>query len=113
MKITEIKTLSNGFLRSMETFAERPAVEVSGKTLTYAQLFRKAASLAATLFRHQDENMPQLTAVFAYRSEIAFAGVLGVLLRGHGYVPLNRMFPPNRTGTMLRRSGCRSILVDA
>lgn len=113
MKMGERKNLSSGFLRSVEAFGERPAVEVSGKTLTYAQLFRKAASLAATLARHQDEIEPPLTAVFAYRSETAFAGVLGALLRGHGYVPLNRLFPPNRTRTMLQRSGCRSMLVDA
>ena len=112
-EVAETMTLSYGFLKSMEDFAERPAVEVSGKTLTYAQLFRKAASLAATLAMHQEEIEPPLTAVFAYRSETAFSGVLGALLRGHGYVPLNRMFPPNRTRTMLQRSGCRSMLVDA
>ena len=38
-----------------------------------------------------------LTAVFAYRSPVAFTGVLAALLRGHGYVPLNRTFPPART----------------
>lgn len=113
MNTTEMKTLSDGFLRSREAFAERPAVEVAGKTLTYAQLFRKAASLAVTLARHQEEIEPPLTAVFAYRSETAFAGVLGALLRGHGYVPLNRLFPPNRSRTMLQRSGCRSMMVDA
>jgi len=113
MKTVQIKTLSYGFLKSIEAFGERPAIEVSGKTLTYAQLFRKAASLAATLSRHQEEIEPPLTAVFAYRSETAFAGVLGALLRGYGYVPMNRMFPPDRTRTMLQRSGCRSMLVDA
>jgi len=104
--------LSSGFLRSVEAFGGRPAVEVSGKALTYTALFERAASLAATLDQHQVGSETPLTAVFAYRSVTAFAGVLASLLRGHGYVPLNRTFPPERTRTMLVRSGCRAMVVD-
>src|SRR2546423_9168349 len=43
---------------------------------------------------------------------MAFAGVLAALLRGHGYVPLNRTFPQQRTAQMLERSGCRAVVVD-
>jgi non-ribosomal peptide synthetase component F len=39
--------------------------------------------------------------------------VLGALLRGHGYVPLNPGFPTDRTRNMLVRSLCRSLIVDA
>jgi amino acid adenylation domain-containing protein len=39
--------------------------------------------------------------------------VLGSLLAGNGYLPLNRGFPPARTRTMLARSECRSIIVDS
>jgi len=106
--------LGQGFLRSVEAFGDRPAVEVGGEVLTYAGLFKKAASLAATLIRYQSGvGGPPLTAVYAYRSSTAFAGVLAALLRGHGYVPLNRTFPMERTRTMLHRSGCRSLVVDA
>ena len=50
--------------------------------------------------------------MFGHRSATAFAAVLGSLLRGHGYVPLNPVFPPERTQAMLRRSGCSSVVVD-
>src|SRR6266542_1083042 len=53
-----------------------------------------------------------LTAVFAYRSETAYAALLGALMAGHGYVPLNRTFPIDRTRLMLERSMCRSMIVD-
>src|SRR5205807_1817266 len=56
---------------------------------------------------------PPLTGLFAYRSATAFAGVLGALLGGHAYVPLNRTFPPARTALMLSRAGCRAVIVDA
>jgi hypothetical protein len=49
MTMTHPNTLCSGFLLSVERFADHPALEVSGQGLTYAQLFQKAASLAATL----------------------------------------------------------------
>jgi amino acid adenylation domain-containing protein len=104
--------LHSGFLNSVMAYPDRPAVVVAGETLTYEQLFRKAASLAATIADQQLAQEPLLTAVFAYRSTTAFAGVLGTLMRGHGYVPLNRTFPADRTRTMLQRSGCRTMIVD-
>ncbi|MCX6347918.1 MAG: amino acid adenylation domain-containing protein [Candidatus Aureabacteria bacterium] len=105
--------LSQGFLRSVKAFGNRPAIEVSDDVLTYEELFEKSASLAATMVRHQTGGEPPLTAVFAYRSATAFAGILAALMRGHGYVPLNRTFPTERTRAMLRRSGCRAMVVDA
>src|ERR1700677_2303080 len=105
--------LSHGFLHSVRAFGDRPALEVAGQALSYEALFQRSASLAATLARYEFGGGPLLTAVFAYRSVIAYAGILGALLRGHGYVPLNRTLPPERTKTMLQRSGCRALIVDA
>jgi amino acid adenylation domain-containing protein len=106
--------LSQGFLKSVQAFGDRPALEVGGVAQSYNALFRRSASLAATLSRYQIEGAddPPLTAIFAYRSVTAFSGVLAALLRGHGYVPLNRTFPLERTKTMLQRSGCRAMIVD-
>jgi amino acid adenylation domain-containing protein len=103
----------SGFLRSAARFPQRPALEVDGESLSYRELRRRAASLAATLRRGTGSCAPPLTGVFAYRSPTAFAGVLGALFRGHGYVPLNRTFPPARTASMLSRAGCRALVVDA
>ena len=50
--------------------------------------------------------------MFASRSVDAFAGILGILLRGHGYVPLNPRFPALRNRDMLERARCRVLLVD-
>jgi amino acid adenylation domain-containing protein len=85
---------------------------VTGTTLRYRELRNQAASLGATLERYTPDGGPPLTAVFAHQSSTAFAGVLATLLRGHGYVPLNRTFPPVRTRAMLERSGCRALIVD-
>ncbi len=105
--------LGNRFLRTVDRFADRPALSVEGETLTYAALAAQAQSLAATFDNHADDShTSHLTAVFAHRSVAAYAGVLGALFQGNGYVPLNRHFPPDRTRQMLQRSGCTQVLVD-
>src|SRR5205809_7146671 len=103
--------IHGGFLHSAERYAHRPAVEVRGTILTYDELRSRAMSLAASLQRATPSGGPPLTAVFAYRSATAYSGVLAALLSGHGYVPLNRTFPPDRPRTMLERSGCRYLIV--
>jgi amino acid adenylation domain-containing protein len=106
------QALWSGFLRSSEKFAHRPAVVAEKKTLTYQELRDRACSLAATIRSVQDRGATPLTAVFAYRTPTAFVGVLGSLLAGNGYVPLNRTFPIERTQIMLQRSECSSLVVD-
>lgn len=108
------RLLHSGFLRSAAEHPDRPALEVGGGPLTYAELNERATRIAATLQARAPEAAgdPPLTAVFAYRSPTAFAGVLGALIRGHGYVPLNRTVPVARSRSMLERSGCRAVVVD-
>ncbi len=105
--------LHAGFLRSADAYPERPALTVEGRTYSYAELRSRAFAVAATLDAREPSSDPPLTAVFAYRTATAYAGVLAGLFRGHGYVPLNRTFPPQRTAAMLERSGCRAIVADA
>jgi amino acid adenylation domain-containing protein len=103
--------LAARFLRSAEAHPERPALEVARSTLTYAQLRRRALGIAQLLLTHETRSGPQLTAVFASRSAGTFAAILGILLRGHGYVPLNPRFPTLRNRDMVERAGCRVLLV--
>src|SRR5213075_1943460 len=102
-----------GFLRSCEQFPTRRAIDVAGREVTYQQLAYLAKRLAATLQAGAVLGAVPLTAVFAYRSETAYAAVLGALMAGHGYVPLNRTFPVDRTRLMLEKSRCSSIIIDA
>jgi amino acid adenylation domain-containing protein len=110
---TSTPELSSAFLRSYRQFPERPAIAVGGHEISYQELAQRAMRLAATIRTEVPAGGVPLTAVFAYRSETAYAAVLGALMAGHGYVPLNRTFPVDRTRLMLERSMCRSIVVDA
>jgi len=101
-----------GFVKSCKRFPERPAIDV-GHEVTYHELAERAKRIAATIQARPPARAVPLTAVFAYRSETAYAGVLGALMAGHGYVPLNRTFPVERTRLMLEKSRCSSIIIDA
>jgi amino acid adenylation domain-containing protein len=107
------RNLHAGFLSSVERCPTRPALEVEGRVLSYEELRGEAARLAGLLAARAPGDGAPLTAVFAYRSAVAFTGVLGSLFRGHGYVPLNRTFPPARTALMLHRSEASAVVVDA
>src|SRR5207248_11670470 len=86
--------------------------EVTGSQLSYSELGERARSLAATIQANAAPGSVPLTAVFAHRSQTAYAAVLGALMGGHGYVPLNRTFPIDRTRLMLEKSMCRTLVVD-
>jgi amino acid adenylation domain-containing protein len=102
----------SAFLRSCEKFPDRPAIEVTGSQLSYSELGERARRLAATIQANARPGEVPLTAVFGYRSHTAYAAVLGALMAGHGYVPLNRTFPIDRTRLMLEKSTCRTLVVD-
>jgi amino acid adenylation domain-containing protein len=106
------RLLHSGFLRSAEQMPERVALVAQGKPLTYGELSRCARTLAATL-QLIDMGDRRLTGVFADRSVTAFAGILGSLMAGHGYIPLNPNFPVAKTRQMLERAGCRTLIVDS
>ncbi len=103
--------LSAGFWQSAESFPDRPALDFGSLSYSYAELKEHACGIASTLRDRAPAN-PALTAIYAQRSLSAFAGVLGALIRGHGYVPLGPNFPTARSRAMLERSGARAIVVD-
>lgn len=106
------RTLRTGFLASATRFPARPALEIGGQSLTYAELERQAMAIAAALTCAGPAEGTPLTAVLGHRTPAAFAAILGALLRGHGYVPLNPAFPVERNVRMLQRAGCPALVVD-
>lgn len=106
------QSLSSVFLDAAAAHPDRPALAIGEHTVSYAELRRSAASIAATLFAHRGDQGPPLTAVLGQRTESGFAGILGALMSGHGYVPMLPSFPPGRVALMIERSQTRALLVD-
>jgi hypothetical protein len=60
--------LASGFLNSLATHGNSPALEVASERRTYAELFAQTASLPVTLVEALPDGGPPLTAVFTHRS---------------------------------------------
>jgi acyl-CoA synthetase (AMP-forming)/AMP-acid ligase II len=104
-------SLCSGFFRWVAEAPARHALEIDDRSWTYEELGRRARAIAAALVENRPDARVPLTAVFGHRSPTAFASVLAVLARGHGYVPLNPAFPPARNRAMLERAGCDAVIV--
>ena len=104
--------LAAGFVRSAAAAPDAVAVEVDGESWSYDRLLRLSTGIAERLRELVSDDAPPRTAVLAYRSPAAFAGVLAALLRSHAYVPLNPRFPADRTRDMFERAGSRAIIGD-
>lgn len=110
---TSFRSLISGFLESAERFPDRPALVVDGESLSYAALRGLVRKVASAIHDVQSEPQPfSLVALLAHRSQTAYAGILGSLAAGKGYVPLNPKFPLERILQMLALSGCTTLIVD-
>ena len=60
--VEDRRSLRSGFLRSLAKFPDRPAICLKDESLTYRQLFDRAAAIAATLQREIPGDESALTA---------------------------------------------------
>ncbi len=91
-------------------FPLRKAIVINKHSYSYSELLGLAGKIAYSILKHEPEGYP-LVAILAYRSLTAYAGILGTLGAGRGYVPLNPKFPVERTANMLNLSGCSVMIV--
>lgn len=105
--------LHAGFLRSASFFPERPALEVDGRVISYAELRALALALAHTIMVHLPAGAQRRVGVLASRSLSVYTGLLGTLSAACAVVPLNPAFPTDRTRQMMDLSELGALVVDA
>lgn len=101
--------LLDAFPRALSEHPERVAVVAEDATVTYRELLGWAARVAAVLRAH-DVARGERVAIACPRGAHAVAAMLGVVLSGACYVPLDRDYPPARLRHMLDDSGARVVL---
>ena len=104
------RSLISGFFRSLLANPGSPSLEIGDDVLTYEQLWNYAGKITASLNSSLDPS-EGVVAILANRSVGAYGGILGILGSGRGYCPLNPKFPLERTLTMLKASGCKTLVV--
>jgi amino acid adenylation domain-containing protein len=104
-------TLHARIVEQAERTPEAVAVEGDDSRLTYRELLDRAHQLAATLsaLRVAPES---LVAIAAERSPEMVTGLLGTLLAGGAYVPIDPDYPRERLEFMLADAGVRVLLTQ-
>ena len=96
----EAHSVRTAIIAGAQRFADRPAIRMAGRSLTYGQLVERATSAAASITAHAGETSNPVV-VQVGLSPDAVALVLGVFLSGHPIVALDPHLPAERVSTIL------------
>lgn len=101
--------LINRVIRAARRFPDRPALLLPDSSFTYAELMARAGSVANRVSALH--NRAPVVGILAERSIDAYVGILGALLAGKGYLPLNPRFPVQRNIFMIEKSGLTTLIM--
>ena len=104
--------LTNLFRASALEHNSSPALWVDGCVISYGELGSAATRIAYAIGAARDYRIGGQCALFVDRSRTAYTSVLGALMAGLAYVPLNPRFPRDRILDMMRMSEADVIVVD-
>ncbi|WP_095980634.1 non-ribosomal peptide synthetase [Melittangium boletus] len=104
--------LHSPFLEQVARQPEHPAVIASGRTLTYAELHRRALALGHWL-RARGAKPHTLVAVVMEKGWEQVVGVLGVLYAGAAYLPLDPELPAERLRYLLENGQASLALTQS
>ncbi|MGR3823460.1 MAG: amino acid adenylation domain-containing protein [Salipiger marinus] len=104
-------TLTELIAAQMRATPEATAVRFGATTLSYAELDRRSAALAAAL-RARGAGPGGVVAVALPRSEHLAVALVAVLRAGAAYVPLDPDNPPARLARLLDRTGAAMLLAE-
>lgn len=90
---------------------DHTAVIWHGKTMTYEQLTDQAEQIASGLLNAGVEKGERVGLAFS-RTPKLIAGMLGILMAGGAYVPMQPTLPQKRIGYMAETAGIKKILCD-
>jgi amino acid adenylation domain-containing protein len=91
--------------------ADRPALQIGADRLSYADLLRLAEACAHTIAPHMADG--GRVGIVAQRTVEAYVAVLGAVLAGHPYVPINPKAPPERQRAIAAAARCSVYMQDA
>jgi acyl-CoA synthetase (AMP-forming)/AMP-acid ligase II len=103
--------LGDWFFGSAKRYPDRIALVVGERKYSFSKLSNAAQNVALELTSRLSEEV-SLVGLFGHRTAASFAGLLGILASGRGYVPINHKLPPARSVQILNNSGIRDIVVD-
>jgi amino acid adenylation domain-containing protein len=104
-------TITEQLVTAARAWPEAIAVRQWDRELTYAEVMDRATLLAARLGEAEGD-AGGLVGICAERTPELIVGVLGILLSGRGYVPLDPAHPPARLAEYARQARLTTIVRD-
>ncbi|ANT61953.1 non-ribosomal peptide synthetase [Salipiger sp. CCB-MM3] len=104
-------TLTELITAQMAATPEAPAVVFEDRTLSYAELDRRSAALAAAL-RARGAGPGKVVGVALPRSEHLAVALVAILRAGAAYVPLDPENPAPRLAVLIERTGAVALLAE-
>lgn len=106
------KTIVDLFEAMAAEKPDRTAVVLEDGELSYRELNERARGLAATLVAKYRIEPGETVGLMVDRGEWSVVGLLGILMAGGVYLPVDPAYPKERIHHMLEDSGCRVLLVQ-
>lgn len=104
-------TLLDQIWERVTTAPDRQAVSDATGSVTYCELWDRARSLAQLLRQQQGEDGAPV-GICLPASVNRVVAMLGIMLTGSPYVPIDMNFPAGRITSILSTSGTRRVIVD-
>jgi amino acid adenylation domain-containing protein len=95
-------------LQAAKDYPDRPALDLHNATYTYRELTEAAAAVACSI--NELEDKCPFVGVMADKSFSCYSGILGILMAGKAYLPVNPRFPASRNRYMLEKARVRTII---
>jgi D-alanine--poly(phosphoribitol) ligase subunit 1 len=96
-----------GFIQNYQHAPNNPALIIDDKIYSYKELFSIASGIAAKL-----ETNEKLIGIYTDYSVHTYASILAILMKGAGFVPVNKKFPEAKLINIIASSGVKTILCN-
>ncbi|HVI44931.1 MAG TPA: amino acid adenylation domain-containing protein [Chitinophaga sp.] len=106
-------SITAAFLAQVKKMPDQTALVCGDVSLTYSALYAKATQLAARLQDKYHLSPEELVVLKLPRNEWMVISILGVLLAGGAYIPVDPDYPAERVAYVLADSGSRILLDEA
>ena len=105
-------TISGHFRHTARQFPEKTALVVDDRSMTYGELGERSRRLAHLLRSRYGVGKGDMVLLHCERSEWMIVAILGTLMAGAAYVPVDPAYPVARKQYIARDSNCKLLLYD-
>ncbi len=106
------QTIPARFEAQARCHPDRLAVRTRTTRLTYAELDRAAEGVARAILRARPAGPERIALLFEHDAAM-IVGILGVLRAGKTYVPIDPLYPRERSAYVLEDSGAAALVTNA